>query len=114
MFIAVKKKKNNRKYLGFVKSSECHMAGNFCYHEACASLAHLAITYFDPRLSAPQEAPNCCNGPFKLSSMGFLFLNAKAFYPFMHIVCLADMIDPAIAKLNYYVFQDDRIIIKTN
>jgi hypothetical protein len=100
-------------HLGFIKPSECHMAGE---HIALLRLLRLknglraTITskeFIDLRVFHSITAV-LMNPDF----WRYLFVMCSALYAPMRVLCLDDQKLPAMDKLYYYVLQTDRMLLK--
>ncbi len=111
MFKKVSRDHNNGRYLGFVKPSECRMAGEII---ACLRLIRLKPTLQAVTTSAEfltlKRHRDLAMVLSKETVWNFLFAIARAFYPIMRIVRLADCRTPGMDKLKYYILQADRIL----
>ncbi|KAL3766558.1 hypothetical protein ACHAWU_007798, partial [Discostella pseudostelligera] len=109
MFTAYSKQHNNGINLGFVKPSECRMAGE---HIALLRLLRLknalrstiASKEFMDLKQFKAEATILSSDAF----WKYLFVMCRALYAPMRILRLADQKTPAMDKLYYYVLQTDR------
>jgi len=111
MFKKVSRQHNHGRYLGFVKPSECRMAGEII---ACLRLIRLKPTLQAVTTSAEflalRRHKDLAMVLSKETVWDYLFAIARAFYPLMRIVRLADCREPAMDKLKYYVLQADRVL----
>ena len=111
MFKKVSKQHNQGQYLGFVKPSECQMAGEII---ACLRLIRLkptlqAVITLAEYLTLKRHR-DLAMVLSKETVWDYLFAIACAFYPLMRIVHLADCCAPGMDKLKYYVLQADRVL----
>jgi hypothetical protein len=99
--------------LGFVKPSECRMAGE---HIALLRLLRLK----DALKSTVTSAEFLALNDFKVTAAvigndnfwKYLFLLCRALYAPMRVLRLADQKTPAMDKLYYYVLQADRMLLQ--
>lgn len=99
--------------LGFIKPSECRMAGE---HIALLRLLRLK----DALKSTVTSAEFLALNDFKATAgfigndhfWKYLFLMCRALYAPMRVLRLADQKTPAMDKLYYYVLQADRMLLK--
>ncbi len=107
----VSKQHNQDQYLGFVKPSECQMAGEII---ACLHLIRLKLTLQAVITSAEfltlKQHRDIAMVLSKETVWDYLFAIARAFYPLMSIVRLADCCAPGMDKLKYHVLQADRVL----
>lgn len=113
MFKKYSRQHNNGVPLGFIKSSECRMAGE---HIALLRLLQLrpalkaTVTskeYQDLKLKSFNSAVDM----IMLDSFWkYLFVMCRALYAPMRVLRLADQKTPAMDKLYYYVLQTDRML----
>ena len=113
MFKKYSRAHNNGVYIGFIKPSECRMAGE---HIALLRLLRLknalraTITskeFLDLRVF--HTVTSVLNDP---TFWKWLFVMCRALYAPMRLLRLADQKTPAMDKLFYYVSQTDRMLPK--
>ncbi len=104
---------NKGVYIGFIKPSECHMAGE---HIALLRLLRLrnalraTITSKEfLNLRVFHTVMSVLNDP---EFWTWLFVMCRALYASMQVLRLADQKTPAMDKLFYYVSQTDRMLPK--
>lgn len=107
------KEHNKGKHVGFIKPSECRMAGE---HIALLRLLRLkdalrstiaSKEFIDLKLFRSEAAILASDAFWK-----YLFVMCHAFYAPMRILQLADPKTPAMDKLYYYVLQTDKQLPK--
>ena len=113
MFKKYSKQHNNGIPLGFIKSSECRMAGE---HIALLRLLRLrnalkaTVTskeFMDLKLFKDASDIVMCDDFWK-----YLFVVCRALYAPMRVLRLADQKIPAMDKLYFYVLQTDSMLPK--
>ena len=99
--------------LGFIKPSECRMAGE---HIALLRLLRLKDALKSTVTSAEFLALNDFKVPAAVigndNFWKYLFLMCRALYAAMRVLRLADQKTPAMDKLYYYVLQADRMLLQ--
>ena len=113
MFKRHSKEHNKGIHVGFIKPSECRMAGE---HIALLRLLRLknalrstiaSKEFIDLKLFKSEAAILACDAFWK-----YLFVMCRALYAPMRILRLADQKTPAMDKLYYYVLQTDKQLPK--
>jgi hypothetical protein len=104
---------NNGVHLGFIKPSECRMAGK---HIAILRLLRLKNALLST-INSKEFIELCAFGSVcqVLSNPDFwkwTFVMCRALYAPMRVLRLADQKVPAMDKLHYYVLQTDRMLAK--
>ncbi len=106
---------NNRIYIGFIKISECCMAG-----ELIGLLPLLRLRNILRATVASKEFKDVWEKTFWREVIGlekdefwkYLFTLCHSLYALMRILQLADQKIPAMDKLLYYVWQTDKLLAK--
>ncbi len=111
MFKKYSRQHNHGVYLGFIKPSECWMAGE---HIAILQLLQLKNALFSTISSKEfidlHVFHSVCQVLINLDFWKWAFVMCRALYAPMQVLCLADQKSPAMDKLNYYVLQTDRML----
>jgi hypothetical protein len=108
MFKKYSHQHNHGVYLGFIKTSECRMAGE---HIVILRLLQLKNALLST-ISSKEFIDLCvfhsvCQLLMNPNFWKWAFVMCRALYAPMQVLCLADQKMPAMDKLNYYVLQTD-------
>jgi hypothetical protein len=113
MFETYSRQHNNGIYLGFIKPSECRMAGDHIALLCMLRLKNaLRSTIMFKEFMDLQIFPADCAMLMNADFWKLFFVMCHALYAPMRVLCLADQKTPAIDKLYYYVLQTDRMLPK--
>jgi hypothetical protein len=113
MFKKYSRQHNNGIPLGFIKSSECRMAGEhiallrlLCLQNALKATV-TSKEFTDLRVFKDASDIDLCDDFWK-----YLFVLCRALYAPMRVLRLADQKTPAMDKLYFYVLQTDEMLPK--
>ncbi len=99
---------NNGVHLGFVKPSECRMAGEHIPILRLLWLKNaLLLTINSKEFIELCVFNSVCQVLMNPDFWKWTFVMCRALYAPMQVLCLADQKSPAMDKLNYYVLQTD-------
>ncbi len=111
MFKKYSRQHNCGVHLGFIKPSECRMAGE---HIAIFQLLQLKnallATISSKEFIDLRVFNSVCQVLKNPDFWKWAFVMCRALYAPMQVLCLADQKSPAMDKLNYYVLQTDRML----
>ena len=111
MFKKYSRQHNHGVHLGFIKPSECRMAGE---HIAILRLLRLKnallATINSKEFKDLHVFDSVCQVLMNPDFWKWTFVICRALYAPMRVLCLADQKTAAMDKLNYYVLQTDRML----
>lgn len=113
MFKKYSKVHNNGVYIGFIKPSDCRMAGELIALLRLLRLKNgLQATVVSPEFKSLKEFEVEATVLMNEDFWKYVFVMCRALYAPMRVLRLADQKTPGMDKLYYYVLQADRMLPK--
>jgi hypothetical protein len=111
MFKKYTRMHNNGVHLGFVKPSECRMAGKHIAILRLLRLKNALLSTINSKEFIELRAfQSVCQVLMNPDFWKWTFVMCRALYAPMRVLRLADQQTPAMDKLHYYVLQTDRML----